>query len=75
MVIMKRDKVFNAIFCGIIGGVCLYIPVHFMLVHIGVVTKTSNDNQVVFEPVVEKNIGDKLSNKVNAVKNLSLIHI
>ncbi len=66
---MKRDKVFNAIFCGIIGGVCLYIPVHFMLVHIGVVTKTSNDNQVVFEPVVEKNIGDKLSNKVNAVKN------
>ena len=49
---MKRDKVFNAIFCGIIGGVCLYIPVHFMLVHIGVVTKTSNDNQVVFEPVV-----------------------
>ena len=66
---MKRDKVFNAVFCGIIGGVCLYIPVHFMLVHIGVVTKTSNDNQMVFEPVVEKNIGDKLSNKVNAVKN------
>ncbi len=66
---MKKDKVFNAVFCGIIGGVCLYIPVHFMLVHIGVVTKTSNDNQVVFEPVVEKNIGDKLSNKVNAVKN------
>lgn len=66
---MKKDKIFNAVFCGIIGGVCLYIPVHFMLVHIGVVTKTSNDNQVVFEPVVEKNIGDKLSNKVNAVKN------
>lgn len=66
---MKRDKVFNAIFCGIIGGVCLYIPVHFMLVHIGVVTKTSNDNQVVFEPVAEKNIVDKVSNKVNAVKN------
>ena len=66
---MKKDKVFNAVFCGIICGVCLYIPVHFMLVHIGVVTKTSNDNQVVFEPVVEKNIGDKLSNKVNAVKN------
>ena len=68
MVIMKKDKVFNAIFCGIIGGVCLYIPVHFMLVHIGVVTKTSNDNQVVFEPISEKNIGDKLSNKVNAIK-------
>ena len=66
---MKRDKVFNVVFCGIIGGVCLYIPVHFMLVHIGVVTKTSNDNQVVFEPVAEKNIVDKLSNKVNAVKN------
>ena len=65
---MKRDKIFNAIFCGIIGGVCLYIPVHFMLVHIGVVTKTSNDNQVVFEPISEKNIGDKLSNKVNAIK-------
>ena len=65
---MKKDKVFNAIFCGIIGGVCLYIPVHFMLVHIGVVTKTSNDNQVVFEPISEKNIGDKLSNKVNAIK-------
>lgn len=68
MVIMKRDKIFNAIFCGIIGGVCLYIPVHFMLVHIGVVAKTSNDNQVVFEPISEKNIGDKLSNKVNAIK-------
>ena len=40
---MKRDKVFNAVFCGIIGGVCLYIPVHFMLVHVGVVTKTNND--------------------------------
>ena len=66
---MKRDKVFNAVFCGIIGGVCLYIPVHFMLVHVGVVTKTSNDNQVAFEPVAEKNIVDKLSNKVNAVKN------
>lgn len=66
---MKRDKIFNAVFCGIIGGVCLYIPVHFMLVHIGVVTKTSNDNQVVFEPVAEKNIVDKVSNKVNAVKN------
>lgn len=66
---MKRDKVFNAVFCGIIGGVCLYIPVHFMLVHIGVVTKTNNDNQVVFEPVAEKNIVDKVSNKVNAVKN------
>ena len=66
---MKRDKVFNAVFCGIIGGVCLYIPVHFMLVHVGVVTKTSNDNQVVFEPVAEKNIVDKVSNKVNAVKN------
>ena len=65
---MKRDKIFNAIFCGIIGGVCLYIPVHFMLVHIGVVAKTSNDNQVVFEPISEKNIGDKLSNKVNAIK-------
>lgn len=65
---MKKDKVFNAIFCGIIGGVCLYIPVHFMLVHIGVVTKTSNDNQMVFEPISEKNIGDKLSNKVNAIK-------
>ena len=65
---MKRDKIFNAVFCGIIGGVCLYIPVHFMLVHIGVVTKTSNDNQVVFEPISEKNIGDKLSNKVNAIK-------
>lgn len=65
---MKKDKVFNAIFCGIIGGVCLYIPVHFMLVHIGVVAKTSNDNQVVFEPISEKNIGDKLSNKVNAIK-------
>lgn len=65
---MKKDKVFNAVFCGIIGGVCLYIPVHFMLVHIGVVTKTSNDNQVVFEPISEKNIGDKLSNKVNAIK-------
>ena len=65
---MKRDKIFNAIFCGIIGGVCLYIPVHFMLVHIGVVTKTSNDNQVVFEPISEKNIGDKLSNKFNAIK-------
>lgn len=69
MVIMKRDKVFNAVFCGIIGGVCLYIPVHFMLVHVGVVTKTSNDNQVAFEPVAEKNIVDKVSNKVNAVKN------
>lgn len=69
MVIMKRDKVFNAVFCGIIGGVCLYIPVHFMLVHVGVVTKTSNDNQVSFEPVAEKNIVDKVSNKVNAVKN------
>ena len=66
---MKKDKVFNAVFCGIIGGVCLYIPVHFMLVHVGVVTKTSNDNQVVFEPVAEKNIVDKVSNKVNAVKN------
>ena len=66
---MKRDKVFNAVFCGIIGGVCLYIPVHFMLVHVGVVTKTSNDNQVAFEPVAEKNIVDKVSNKVNAVKN------
>lgn len=66
---MKRDKVFNAVFCGIIGGVCLYIPVHFMLVHVGVVTKTSNDNQVSFEPVAEKNIVDKVSNKVNAVKN------
>ena len=65
---MKRDKVFNAVFCGIIGGVCLYIPVHFMLVHIGVVTKTSNDNQVVFVPISEKNIGDKLSNKVNTIK-------
>ena len=65
---MKRDKIFNAVFCGIIGGVCLYIPVHFMLVHIGVVAKTSNDNQVVFEPISEKNIGDKLSNKVNAIK-------
>lgn len=65
---MKRDKIFNAVFCGIIGGICLYIPVHFMLVHIGVVTKTSNDNQVVFEPISEKNIGDKLSNKVNAIK-------
>lgn len=65
---MKKDRVFNAIFCGIIGGVCLYIPVHFMLVHIGVVAKTSNDNQVVFEPISEKNIGDKLSNKVNAIK-------
>ena len=65
---MKKDKVFNAVFCGIIGGVCLYIPVHFMLVHIGVVTKTSNDNQMVFEPISEKNIGDKLSNKVNAIK-------
>lgn len=65
---MKKDRVFNAVFCGIIGGVCLYIPVHFMLVHIGVVTKTSNDNQVVFEPISEKNIGDKLSNKVNAIK-------
>ena len=65
---MKKDKVFNAVFCGIIGGVCLYIPVHFMLVHIGVVTKTSNDNQVVFEPISEKNIGDKLSNKVSAIK-------
>ena len=65
---MKRDKIFNAVFCGIIGGVCLYIPVHFMLVHIGVVTKTSNDNQMVFEPISEKNIGDKLSNKVNAIK-------
>ena len=65
---MKKDKVFNAVFCGIIGGVCLYIPVHFMLVHIGVVTKTSNDNQVVFEPISEKNIGNKLSNKVNAIK-------
>lgn len=65
---MKRDKVFNAVFCGIIGGVCLYIPVHFMLVHVGVVTKTSNDNQVAFEPVAEKNIVDKLSNKVNAIK-------
>ena len=66
--IMKRDKIFNAVFCGIIGGVCLYIPVHFMLVHIGVVAKTSNDNQMVFEPISEKNIGDKLSNKVNAIK-------
>ena len=66
---MKKDKVFNAVFCGIIGGVCLYIPVHFMLVHVGVVTKTSNDNQVVFEPVAEKNIVDKVSNKVNAIKN------
>ena len=66
---MKKDKVFNAVFCGIIGGVCLYIPVHFMLVHIGVVTKTNNDNQVAFEPVAEKNIVDKVSNKVNAVKN------
>ncbi len=66
---MKKDKIFNAVFCGIIGGVCLYIPVHFMLVHIGVVTKTSNDNQVAFEPVAEKNIVDKVSNKVNAVKN------
>lgn len=66
---MKRDKVFNAVFCGIIGGVCLYIPVHFMLVHVGVVKVTSNDNQVVFEPVAEKNIVDKVSNKVNAVKN------
>lgn len=66
---MKRDKVFNAVFCGIIGGVCLYIPVHFMLVHIGVVKVTSNDNQVAFEPVAEKNIVDKVSNKVNAVKN------
>mgnify|MGYP004646584499 FL=1 len=66
---MKRDKVFNAVFCGIIGGVCLYIPVHFMLVHVGVVTKTSNDNQVAFEPVAEKNIEDKVSNKVNAIKN------
>ena len=66
---MKKDKIFNAVFCGIIGGVCLYIPVHFMLVHIGVVTKTNNDNQVVFEPVAEKNIVDKVSNKVNAVKN------
>ena len=65
---MKKDKIFNAVFCGIIGGVCLYIPVHFMLVHIGVVAKTSNDNQVVFEPISEKNIGDKLSNKVNAIK-------
>lgn len=65
---MKKDRVFNAVFCGIIGGVCLYIPVHFMLVHIGVVTKTSNDNQMVFEPISEKNIGDKLSNKVNAIK-------
>ena len=65
---MKKDKIFNAVFCGIIGGVCLYIPVHFMLVHIGVVTKTSNDNQMVFEPISEKNIGDKLSNKVNAIK-------
>ena len=65
---MKKDKVFNAVFCGIIGGVCLYIPVHFMLVHIGVVTKTSNDNQMVFEPISEKNIGNKLSNKVNAIK-------
>ncbi len=65
---MKKDKVFNAIFCGIIGGVCLYIPVHFMLVHIGVVTKTSNDNQMVFEPISEKNIWDKLSNKVSAIK-------
>lgn len=65
---MKKDRVFNAVFCGIIGGVCLYIPVHFMLVHIGVVTKTSNDNQVVFEPISEKNIGDKLSNKVSAIK-------
>lgn len=65
---MKRDKIFNAVFCGIIGGVCLYIPVHFMLVHIGGVTKTSNDNQMVFEPISEKNIGDKLSNKVNAIK-------
>ena len=68
MVIMKKDRVFNAVFCGIIGGVCLYIPVHFMLVHIGVVAKTSNDNQVVFEPISEKNIGNKLSNKVNAIK-------
>ena len=66
---MKRDKVFNAVFCGIIGGVCLYIPVHFMLVHVGVVKVTSNDNQVSFEPVAEKNIVDKVSNKVNAVKN------
>lgn len=66
---MKKDKVFNAVFCGIIGGVCLYIPMHFMLVHVGVVKETSNDNQVVFEPVAEKNIVDKLSNKVNAVKN------
>lgn len=65
---MKKDRVFNAVFCGIIGGVCLYIPVHFMLVHIGVVTKTSNDNQMVFEPISEKNIGDKLSNKVSAIK-------
>ena len=65
---MKKDRVFNAVFCGIIGGVCLYIPVHFMLVHIGVVAKTSNDNQMVFEPISEKNIGDKLSNKVNAIK-------
>lgn len=65
---MKRDKIFNAVFCGIIGGVCLYIPVHFMLVHIGVVAKTSNDNQMVFESISEKNIGDKLSNKVNAIK-------
>lgn len=65
---MKKDKVFNAVFCGIIGSVCLYIPVHFMLVHIGVVTKTSNDNQMVFEPISEKNIGDKLSNKVSAIK-------
>ena len=65
---MKRDKIFNAVFCGIIGGVCLYIPVHFMLVHIGVVAKTSNDNQMVFEPISEKNIGDKLSNKFNAIK-------
>ena len=65
---MKKDRVFNAVFCGIIGGVCLYIPVHFMLVHIGVVAKTSNDNQMVFESISEKNIGDKLSNKVNAIK-------
>ena len=65
---MKKDKIFNAVFCRIIGGVCLYIPVHFMLVHVGVVTKTSNDNQVAFEPVAEKNIVDKLSNKVNAIK-------
>ena len=65
---MKKDKYLIVAFLVIIFGIFLAIPCNFLLNKLGFIS-INHDNFTTYQKKMEKNIFDKLNNKIGSIEN------